>query len=516
MFNERQRELGVAETKLYQFCSITFDWTSSNTGKYAGLGQLLTVKRKKVWEGEQEKNGLLSPLKPLLVKGCDDHLAALIATDFERRVAMLGQVWDGTPLAAPSSSSKRNGITSGLKKLSKQFRVYWKQDFEGFVWKRLDNFAACNPSAPQQRPPTFEKGSQTRYVSFHNLAHTVVKNKDHIEQFLNLKIAEGNETALHLKKTLFSSLSQNLLEVMAIGRNRLLLPMMKIAQETNAARYRSDMRQLLQDIIIQSGLQTGYIRRLFGCEDEEEWEPILDRLPHHTGRDALLQQLVCNSDEYGTAGDDVTRQRYALAREFVKAALHICAKHNPFMLGFEDMEQELRETIKATNRSGEGLFSLLNRLWQANHNIRDCIIESIARIRSSCGKGLNRMFATYADRMGTRAKGRKRLDQAPTRQSVARAKHSVLQADRHSTITRHQARQTQQLNESPVANYLTKHFQWSGGKLTVQVMKDAMRNLAATYKGQYKLTLGARRAQTLTNFLTFINWEQNHLNISQV
>jgi hypothetical protein len=94
--NEIQRERGLHESRIYEVKTIIFDLTSSNTGRLGGLGQKLKELRKAVWEHDKAANtipdwlkgtsGAAPDLPPLLIeKGCEDHLTALISTEFAKR-----------------------------------------------------------------------------------------------------------------------------------------------------------------------------------------------------------------------------------------------------------------------------------------------------------------------------------------------------------------------------------------------------------------------------------------------
>ncbi|KAL6062756.1 hypothetical protein QOT17_012032 [Balamuthia mandrillaris] len=84
--NQKGLEQGLSAIKLWEFRSITFDLTSSNSGRIGGLGHLLNERRRQLWEQESTPK---PPFTPLLVKGCDDHIAALILNEFLRRTNKL-------------------------------------------------------------------------------------------------------------------------------------------------------------------------------------------------------------------------------------------------------------------------------------------------------------------------------------------------------------------------------------------------------------------------------------------
>jgi len=74
-----------------------FDLTSANTGQLSGLGKKLKDLDgwlcKAAWEEEKARGsipdwlGPVTDLPPLLIeKGCEDHLTALISTEFSKKV----------------------------------------------------------------------------------------------------------------------------------------------------------------------------------------------------------------------------------------------------------------------------------------------------------------------------------------------------------------------------------------------------------------------------------------------
>lgn len=74
--------------------TVMFDLISANTGWLGGLAKKLKELRKATWEEDKASGSIpdwLGPvtdldLPPLLIeKGCEDHLTALISTEFAKR-----------------------------------------------------------------------------------------------------------------------------------------------------------------------------------------------------------------------------------------------------------------------------------------------------------------------------------------------------------------------------------------------------------------------------------------------
>jgi len=90
--NEIQLDQGIHQSRIYEIMMVTFDLTSANTGWLGGLGKKLKELRKAAWEEDKASGtipdwlGLVTDLPPMLIeKGCEDHLTALISTEFAKR-----------------------------------------------------------------------------------------------------------------------------------------------------------------------------------------------------------------------------------------------------------------------------------------------------------------------------------------------------------------------------------------------------------------------------------------------
>ena len=70
---------GLPSLSVFDIEAITFDTTSSNTGKKKGLAGLLTAARKEEWENQNREG----EVPELVVKGCEDHLINLMSKDYE-------------------------------------------------------------------------------------------------------------------------------------------------------------------------------------------------------------------------------------------------------------------------------------------------------------------------------------------------------------------------------------------------------------------------------------------------
>jgi len=94
--NAIQQSRNLHHTRIYKIVVITFDLTSVNTSRLGSLGCKLDEKQTKMWENNKAANKIPSWLRdqnqqvasvpPLMIeKGCEDHSAVLILTEFAQR-----------------------------------------------------------------------------------------------------------------------------------------------------------------------------------------------------------------------------------------------------------------------------------------------------------------------------------------------------------------------------------------------------------------------------------------------
>jgi len=90
--NEIQCDQGLHQSRIYEIITVKFDLTSANTSCLGGLGKKLKELCKAAWEEDKASGsipdglGPVTDLPPLLIeKGCEDHLTALISTEFAKR-----------------------------------------------------------------------------------------------------------------------------------------------------------------------------------------------------------------------------------------------------------------------------------------------------------------------------------------------------------------------------------------------------------------------------------------------
>jgi len=90
--NEFQCDQGLQPSRIYEIMTVKFDLTSANTSWLGSLGKKLKELCKAAWEEDKTSGsipdwlGPVTDLPPLLIEeGCEDHLAALISTEFAKR-----------------------------------------------------------------------------------------------------------------------------------------------------------------------------------------------------------------------------------------------------------------------------------------------------------------------------------------------------------------------------------------------------------------------------------------------
>jgi len=89
-------ELLVPATKIkeiYQFASITLDWTAENKGSEAELGRLLQDYRRRIWQEHQALGTHVAEFQELIIKGCNDHASSLISRHFNKKVEEIFENW---------------------------------------------------------------------------------------------------------------------------------------------------------------------------------------------------------------------------------------------------------------------------------------------------------------------------------------------------------------------------------------------------------------------------------------
>jgi hypothetical protein len=491
MFVRKQQDLRLPhKTQLFHFTSITFDLTASNTGIHAGLATLLEKKRKTLWDqAKQRSPRSLAAYRPLVVKGCDDHLCALVSKQFEKRVAQLGTEWGITTWVNDRNhDATKNRVTTILHALSKALRKRWHDCFYGYL---------AEHSYPRF---TIHRTTKTRYASFDVLALTVTTHKQILLDWINANkdsLAGAADTAILVQ--LCEPTVQQVIAIMALGAKKFLLPMMERCNHiTSMGEYTSYIQNIDRSLwklnnsgdALASQFETAYVA---GFEEN---------LVHHADNasSSSLEQLKFNA---GSA-PSTTDYSLWLAREWVRSALFILHKHSSkFLEGGEYVRQlRPRQPLKPTNRSGERLFALVNTIWKGNSATRAVIMAAITKIRASPQQKLLPLFNRYWQRFAVQKKARQLLDSALTRAKVVNERYHRLQE------TRQKAKQRQQRSyhdATPVAAFFRSQG-WDAPRMTVKVMKNKLRVLKNQYRGRFRVLLGQSRNQVISNFKAFIKW----------
>ncbi|KAL6061222.1 hypothetical protein QOT17_012975 [Balamuthia mandrillaris] len=444
--------------------------------------------------------------------------------------------------------NESNGVTTALKKLSCLLRGLWNADWMGFVEHEKEH----NPNLVSHKSRAIPKASKTRYASYALMARFVEDHEELLHCFLEKKVGEhafadeiqtglfGNSLAVAMRKVLVCGLSQVLLPLMHIGNHhRELLP------------YLHDFR-LLQRHLLALASNPLMLQQCFACPVQSYASPLLSSevLP-------TMENFAAQS--WTAPGDDGDLQAL-LAKEFISSALFMLYKHAGQFMEMREEEEEddwetysltpsqleavyeaekqketeeelqekeeqqammttdaatmdpLAENLAAfcpTNRSGETIFSMVNRLWRDNRLMRAPIMQAVVKLRALPDLPefeLPALFQRFAARFKTRTQARNLLDETPSRAEITRTRYEGRLEQQESTRARNQRRQQDDHREKPIRDFLQQRYGFvlpSGKRLTVKHMKDHMRRVKGDYP-QLRLCLGNRREETVNNFLQFL------------
>ncbi|KAL6072556.1 hypothetical protein QOT17_005379 [Balamuthia mandrillaris] len=542
--NQKGEEQGLSAIKLWEFRSITFDLTSSNSGRISGLGHLLNEQRRELWEQESTPK---PPFAPLLVKGCDDHIAALILNEFLRRTNKLATEWGAADLLqanvmedeerVAAAINKSNGVTTALKKLSCLLRGLWNADWMGFV----EHAKECNPNLVSHTSRAIPKASKTRYASYALMARFVEDHEELLRRFLETKEGEhafadeiqtglfGNSLAVAMRKVLVCGLSQVLLPLMHIGNHHQeLLP------------YLHDF-QLLQHHLLALASNPLMLKQCFACPVQSYALPLLSSEVLPTMENFAAKSWVAPRDD----GD----LQALLAKEFISSALFMLYKHaGQFMEMREEEEEDDWETYSLTPSQVEAVYEaekqketeeelqeqeeqqammttdaatigpaggepcrlfMVNRLWRDNCLMRAPIMQAVVKLRALPDLPkfeLPALFQRFAAWFKTRTQARNLLDETPSCAEITRTRYEGRLEQQESTRARNQRHQQNDHREKPIQDFLQQRYGFvlpSGKRLTGKHMKDHMRRLKGDYP-HLRLCLGNRREEMVMNFLQFL------------
>lgn len=164
----RQVRMGERVKEIYHIHGITFDNSADNRGVKGGVWVELNRAR----EEKACEHGCTC--KPLVEKGCGDHIMALCMKGWEREIARLAKDWKATHLLPPADTkSYLNRFTSTMKRLSRRFvDGPWAGIWQGFV-RLLD-----------ERPTPVDRVTRVRFVSTDQMARHAYKWYTHTHNHL--------------------------------------------------------------------------------------------------------------------------------------------------------------------------------------------------------------------------------------------------------------------------------------------------------------------------------------------
>jgi len=140
--------------EIYEIQGIAFDNAADNRGAKGGVWAELN----RVRAAKAQSHG--RTCKPLVEKGCGDHLMALCSKEWEREIARVAKEWGATHLLPPPDTKNYiNRFTSTMKRLSRRFvDGPWACIWQGFV--RLLG----------EQPTPVDRVTRVRFVSSDQMA----------------------------------------------------------------------------------------------------------------------------------------------------------------------------------------------------------------------------------------------------------------------------------------------------------------------------------------------------------
>ena len=120
---------------------------------------------------------------------------------------------------------------------------------------------------------------------------------------------------------------------------------------------------------------------------------------------------------------DFAERVSVLQHEWIRSALYILVKHNhKFMEGLgEYATVQGNPALRATNWSGERIFSMVNRILSSHSDVRAPIISGIVKIRA-LGEGFFKQLHNEYASPETWAKAREILASCPTQRDLSTAR----------------------------------------------------------------------------------------------
>lgn len=340
------------------------------------------------------------------------------------------------------------------------------------------------------RPPAFPRVSGTRYVSYDNMARVMLDNSALIDGFLEEHfIAEVDKSSRDELRRLGDPYVALVMSIMSHSLKGFSLPYMKeMATINDLSTYRdtighweSELRKLYSNpsALAKFFTSTTPTKKVVTTTSGEHQQQRQQRRQRHQPQSLAPEKLPASRQDQlkVLALNKATLQhpRYCVEKptdhalvlqlEWIRSALYMMVKHNSkFLHAGEYSKIQDNLAMRATNRSGERIFSTLNRIIASHPNIREPIISGIIKIRTLGAPLFKNVHAAYAT-PGTWAQARELLASCPRQRDFCNKRYEHW---RERSLPRQQARRRSMCIPLPLSppyphvSYCLSHIYRSG------------------------------------------------------
>jgi hypothetical protein len=172
-----QQELGIPQTKLYNFKSVCTDNENLNKGATNGIIALLNKERQLQWKKDHPTEPNIADMIAVgktqsychnSTIGCSDHFVHLMSKEYHKRLGTLGYNWSLDVLEQPAHvTSFKNGAAWLAKREFKRVgQGPWKEPFASVTSKHYDS------------PIVLDKVTPVRYVSTDKMLYTIATHRE--------------------------------------------------------------------------------------------------------------------------------------------------------------------------------------------------------------------------------------------------------------------------------------------------------------------------------------------------
>lgn len=409
---ERQASQHLSPLPIYKIEGIVFDNCSENRGATSGVAKRLNAIRHEA----ATKDG--TSCDDLMVKGCSDHITALILKDWENKIAKLYAKWNWTQFSTPSKNWKLYPWYL-MYRISKRFRTApWKTAFEAFCAKFGTTVQVV-------------KVSRVRYATMELQARVVIQNLR-----LFYLWYRTNETLLTEKDRKDFEMLQNpdvllILIIAAVGFQKFFGPFMSFAaQDHTASKYSQFVQNLTTAtsvLLCDAGARQHFLTSAYNSfnvgqlvnslsplclpsaapvstqESMTQERPLVSASSTalHTPswqelgplRKTQAWEDVLSTDLYQSnlPPDLVSRAHIYLATLCQSTNFKLLMYDSDFLCG--GRYSNSLSHLRSTNRSGESQLGKTKADLNRNFNTRSCVLTSVARCRTHDG---SRDLSRYA------------------------------------------------------------------------------------------------------------------------